>query len=146
MISQRFKRHSKWRTNSPAYQFCSLSNNSKKQLGAPIKTWQQYSMHGNMVGLIEIHSSLRRKKLHRMNQGSNFLGGSFSKKDNVRGPIQFRRACQPQHLKKWFFFKNKPNHFHINSTSVIRPVKQNQFSFAVLEINKSVPAPVHNVS
>ena len=25
-----------------------------------------------------------RKKLHRMNQGTNFLGGSFSNRDNVR--------------------------------------------------------------
>ena len=33
---------------------------------------------------IEIESNLRRKKLHRMNQGSNFLGGSFSNRDNVR--------------------------------------------------------------
>ena len=36
---------------------------------------------------IEIQSNLRRKKLHRKNQGSNFLGGSFSNRDNVRAPI-----------------------------------------------------------
>ena len=29
--------------------FCSLSNNSKLQLGAPAQAWQQYSMHGRMV-------------------------------------------------------------------------------------------------
>ena len=52
---------------------------------------------------IEIQSNLRRKKLHRMNQGSNFLGGSFSNRDNVRAPIQFRRESQPQHLKRCFF-------------------------------------------
>ena len=39
---------------------------------------------------IEIQSNLRRKKLHRPNQGSNFLGGSFSNRDNARAPIQFR--------------------------------------------------------
>ena len=149
---------------------------------------------------IEIQSNLRRKKLHRTNQGSNFLGGSFSNRDNVRAPIPFRReslvgegilvgirmflvqtppcawpglatqphyeapgdfwvknvkmqrltwgewGCpldngpklavgqpnssskkikksQPQHLKRWFFLKNEPIHFHINSTSVIRLVK-----------------------
>ena len=43
---------------------------------------------------LEIHSNLRRKKLHRTNQGSNFLGGSFSNRDNVRAPIQFRRESQ----------------------------------------------------
>ena len=48
---------------------------------------------------IEIQSNLRRKKLHRMNPGSNFLGGSFSNMDNVRVPIQFRTESQVQHLK-----------------------------------------------
>ena len=34
-------------------------------------------------------------ELHRTNQGSNFLGGSFSNRDSVRAPIQFRREHQP---------------------------------------------------
>ena len=50
---------------------------------------------------IEIQSNLRRKKLHRTNQGSNFLGGSFSNRDNVRAPIQFRRESQPQQESKF---------------------------------------------
>ena len=33
--------------------------------------------------LIETKSNLRRKKRHRTKQGSNFLGGSFSNKDNI---------------------------------------------------------------
>ena len=80
--------------------------------------------------LIEIQSNLKRKKLHRTNQGSNFLGGSFSNRDNVRPPIQFRRESQPQHLKRCFFLKNRPIHFHINSTSVFRPVKRKSLSFS----------------
>ena len=44
---------------------------------------------------IEIRSNIRRKKLHRTNQGSNFLGGSFSNRDNIRAPIQFRRNSTP---------------------------------------------------
>ena len=44
---------------------------------------------------IEIQSNLRRMKLHRTNSSSNFLGGSFSNRDNVRTPIQFRREGQP---------------------------------------------------
>ena len=45
-----------------------------------------------------------------MNYGSNFLGGSFCNRDNLRAPIQFRRKGQPQHLKRLFFFKNSfPN-------------------------------------
>ena len=31
--------------------FCSLSNNSKQQLGAPAQTWKQYSMYGCIVDL-----------------------------------------------------------------------------------------------
>ena len=58
---------------------------------------------------------LSRKKLHRTNQGSNFLGGSFSNRDNVRAPIQFRRESQPQHAKRRFFLKSRPIHFHINA-------------------------------
>ena len=46
----------------------------------------------------EIQSNLRRKKLHRMNQGFNFLGGRFSNRDNTRALIQFRRQSQPQFL------------------------------------------------
>ena len=36
---------------------------------------------------MEIKSNLRKKELHRTNQGSNFLGGSFSNGDHVRAPI-----------------------------------------------------------
>ena len=37
-----------------------------------------------------------------MNQGSNFLGGTFSNRDNVGAPVQFRRDSQPQDLNdKW---------------------------------------------
>ena len=40
---------------------------------------------------MEITSNYRRKKLHKTNQSSNFLRGSFSNRDNVREPIPFRR-------------------------------------------------------
>ena len=52
--------------------------------------------HGKFI---EIQSNLRRKKLHRANQSFNFLGGSFSNRDNVRAPIQFGGESQPQYLK-----------------------------------------------
>ena len=64
-------------------------------------------------GFIEILSNLKRKKLHRKNQHSNFLRGSFSNKDNITAPIQFRRASQPQNLKTCFFLRNRPIHFSI---------------------------------
>ena len=66
--------------------------------------------------------------------------------DAVLAPIQFRREGQPHHLKRWFFLKNRPTHFHINRTIVIRPVKWNQLSFPSIKINKPLLTPVHGVS
>ena len=73
-----------------------------------------------LFGIIPWQSNLRSKKLHRTNPGSNFLGGTFSNRYNVRAPIQFRREIQPQHLERQFFPENRPIHFHINTTHVIR--------------------------
>ena len=43
--------------------------------------------HGRLSGrFIEIKSNLTRKKLHRMNQGSNFLEDKFSNWRNVKAP------------------------------------------------------------
>ena len=58
------------------------------------------------------------KKLHRTNQGSNFLWDSFTWTYNVRAPIQFIRERQPYHLKRWFFLKNIP-------TGLILEIKHN---------------------
>ena len=53
-----------------------------------------------------------------MKQGSNFLAVTFSNRDNARASTRFLGESQPQYLKRWFFLKNRPIHFHINSTSV----------------------------
>ena len=71
----------------------------------------------------EIQSKLKRNKFHRTNQGSNFLGDIFCNRDNVRAPIQFGGESQTQHLKRRFLLKNRPIHFQVNSTNVIRLVK-----------------------
>ena len=48
--------------------------------------------HERLYGrYIEIQNNLRRKKLQRMIQGSNFFEDRFSKRDNTRTPIQFGR-------------------------------------------------------
>ena len=83
------------------------------------------------------------KKLHRTIKSSNILRASFSKRDNLLAPIQIRREIQPQHLKKFFFLKNRLVQFHI---SVIKPVKRDQSSFFNIEVNKPLPAPVYSVS
>ena len=94
----------------------------------------QARLHGIFT---KIKSNLNRKKLHKANQGSNFFGGSFSNKDNVRA--QFRTKRQSQHLKRLLFFKNRLIHFYINSTGAVKLVKQNKLHFSSNQINKPVP-------
>ena len=60
---------------------------------------------------VEIQSTLRRKKLHTRNQGSNFPGGSFSNRYNVRAQIQFKQKSQPQHLQDDFSSTTDPSIF-----------------------------------
>ena len=140
-MSQEFKRGSKWRTDSPTYSFLLLIQQFLVATRATSPDMTKVFHAWPNGRYTEIQNNLRRKKPHKMNPGSNFLGGSFSNRDNVRASIQFRRESQPQHLKRWFFLKNRPIHFHINSTSVIRLIKRNQLSFSSIEINKSLPAP-----
>ena len=64
------------------------------------------------------------KKLYRRNQGSNFLKGSLSNGQNVTASIQFRRERQSQLVQIWFFLKNRPNHFHINTTESLDQSKK----------------------
>ena len=52
-------------------------------------------MQGHVVDLLEIERNFRRKKLRRKNQGSNFRGDSFRKRNNVGDLIQFREEKQP---------------------------------------------------
>ena len=94
-----FKRGSKWRTNSPAYLFLQLiqqfqiaTTSTSLDMTTVFHTW----LYGRFIGIL---SNLRGKKLHRTTQGSNFLGGSFSNRDNVRAPI-----------KGWFFLRNRQTH------------------------------------
>ena len=48
--------------------FCSLSNNSKQQLGVPAQTRQQYSIHGCMLDLLRYRATSRaRNFIERIN-------------------------------------------------------------------------------
>ena len=49
--------------------------------------------------IIDIQSNLRRKKLHRTNQGSIFLGGSFSNRYNVRVKYLTWNSIRPKFAK-----------------------------------------------
>ena len=47
---------------------------------------------------------------------------------------QFSYGRRESDFKRLFFLKNRHIHSHINSTSVIKPVKQNQLSLSSIEI------------
>ena len=64
---------------------------------------------------IETQSNLRRKYLHRTNQGSNYFGGTFSNRDNAKAKIQFTRQSQPSILTA----KGNP----LDQTSQRKPVE-----------------------
>ena len=68
-----------------------------------------------------------------MNKVPNFLWGSFSNRVNLRAPIHFSKERYFRHLKSWFFIKDKPIHFYISSTIVIRLVKWNKANFPELK-------------
>ena len=70
---------------------------------------------------IETKSNFGRKKLHKMNHGTNFSGGSFSNEDNARAPIQFTKERQSYDLDR---------------------SNENKLSFSRTEMNKPLPTPV----
>ena len=72
-------------------------------------------MHGH-GRFIEMQSNLTRKKRHRTNQGSNFLGDSFSNRDNERAPIKSTPASQ-----KIIFPQEQTNPCY--DTGQMKPVK-----------------------
>ena len=103
-------------------------------------------MQGRRVDILRRKVTSAEKNFIERIKAPIFLGEVLAIEINIRAPIQFRRQSQPQHLKMWFFLKNKPIHFHINSTSAVRLVKRNQLSFLSIEINKLLLTLVHSVS
>ena len=55
----------------------------------------------------DIQSKLRKKKLHRTNQGSNFLGGSF--RNNERAQSNLEEKVNPSIFKDDFSSKRDPS-------------------------------------
>ena len=82
-------------------------------------------MHGCMVDLERYIETSGEQNLIQQIKVPIFLEAVLARDNGV--PFQFGRESQPQHLKRWFFLKNQPIYFHINSASVIRPVNQVEF-------------------
>ena len=60
---------------------------------------------------IKIQSNLRRKKLYRTNEGSNFRGGGFSNVDNVESQSNLEEKVNPSILKDDFSSRTEPSIF-----------------------------------
>ena len=88
-------------------------------------------MHGQMVDLLRYRVISRERNFIELIKTTIFFEALL--RDNVRVSFQNGRESQSQHFKILFFLKNRPVHFHINSTNVIRLVKQNQLSFPALK-------------
>ena len=74
-----------------------------------------------------------------------FLGGRFSDRDNVRVKIQIRRKTKLHCFRKWFFIRDRPIHFYLNSFTVFWMVQWMNLSFLSNWKQHPLPIPVHNV-
>ena len=103
----------KCKTNSSIVFFCSLWKNQEANgsTSPDITTVLHTRPYGTFI---VIKCSFSRKKPCRTTKGSNCHNHSFSNKDNVRAPTQFRVDRKPKHLKRWLLFKNRSINFHIN--------------------------------
>ena len=91
---------------------------------------------------MKIQSNLKRKKLHRTNQGSDFLEDNFSNRDNVRAPIQFWRKRLSSILKDDFSSWTGPSIFTSLAPVLLNNSNESSWLFFGIEINKLLPAPV----
>ena len=57
-------------------------------------------LHARPYGKFIDTQQPQERETSETNQGYNFLGGSFSNRDNITTPIQFRREKQSQYLKR----------------------------------------------
>ena len=68
-----------------------------------------------------------------MNQGTNFLRGSFSNRHNVRVPIQFRRENTPTILKDYFYSRIEPSIFTSVAPDLLNGLKETSLVFPALK-------------
>ena len=98
-----------------------------------IHTWPQGRF-------IEIKSNLGRRKSQRINKGSNFLGGNFSNRDNVRANLEEKaNAC----IVKDFSSRTELSIFRLIVPVLLDWSKEK--TSHVFPAEKSLPAPVNSV-
>ena len=100
--------------------FCSLSNNSKYQLGAQVLKWQQYSIHGHMVDLWKYRANLGKR---------NFI-------EWIKVPIflEIEKTVNPSFLKDNFFSRTDTS----ISTSIELGINSSSFTVTLFICNFTV--------
>ena len=83
--------------------------------------------------LIETKSNLRRKNFHRTNQESNFLGGSFSNRGNVRDQSILEGKEMPNILIDDFPSRTDPSIFTSIATELLVWSHKTTFFFPALK-------------
>ena len=97
-------------------------------LTIPSSSQEQHDKSNPCMAISWIYRvNIKRKKLHRMNQGSNFLQSSFNNRDNIRAPIYLEMKDNHSILK--YDFPQEQIHpflhqqHHCYQTSQMKPVK-----------------------
>ena len=110
-MNQEFKRGSKRRTNGPAFGFCSLSNNFKKQPRAPAQTLQQYSMHGCMVHLLRYRATSGERNFIEQIKAPIFLEVVLAKEIMLEPQSNLEKKVNPSIQKDDFSSRTDPSIF-----------------------------------
>ena len=106
---------------------------------------EQQPRHENSILYIAVWQIYRdteqphKKKTSQNKSGLQFSWRQYQQQIKCKSfnPI-WKRNSSPQEEAYQLFLKNRPIHFHIDSTSFIRPVKQNLLSFIIKRITKSL--------
>ena len=81
-------------------------------------------------------------ELHRMNQGPNFLRSSFSNRDNVWAPNQFRRESKPSILKDDFSSRTDSSIFTSITPALLERSNKTSWFFPELKSTSNfLPSP-----
>ena len=102
-MSQGFMRGRNKRTKSLAYPFLYLIQQFQVATRSTSPDMTTVFHAWSPGRLVKMQSNLRRMKLHRTNQGSNFLGGSFINRDNARAQSNLEEKVNSRILIKDYF-------------------------------------------
>ena len=95
---------------------------------------------------IEIQSNLRRKKLHKTNQGSNFLKALLATEIMKQPQSSLEEKVNPSIVKDNFSSRTAPYIFTSIASVLLDQSDETDCVFFRIEINKVLPAPIHSVS